>query len=101
MRWKSTGSNLKSDAEVTQLVHDVLKALDINIQQLSRFNTSCETSHYDAVEKEIPPEDVFTVDRWTCMSINISVPTRENEKEGNGWMFSVDGVLYRPILDVV
>ena len=99
MKWKSTSSNLKSNAEVTRLVHDVLKALDFNIQELSSLNASHETSHFDAIKKEIPPKDAFGVDRWKCMSINISVPTRENKKEGNGWMFSIDGVLYRPILD--
>jgi hypothetical protein len=101
MRWKSTGSNLKSNAKVTRLVHDVLEAPDFDIQELSSFNASRKTSHFDAVEKEIPPEDVFAVDRWKRTSIDISVPTRENKKEGNGRTFSVDGVLYRPILDVI
>ena len=79
MRWKATGSNLKSDAEITQLVHEVIKAPDFNIQDLSNFNASHEASHFDVVEKEISPEDVFAVDRWKHMSIDISIPTRENK----------------------
>ena len=101
MRWKATGSNLKSDAEITRLVHEVIEAPDFDIQDLSNFNASREASRFDAVEKEIPPEDVFAVDRWKRTSIDISVPTRENKKEGNGRTFSVDGLLYRPILDVI
>jgi hypothetical protein len=95
MTWKATSSTLKSDTEVTQLVHDVLRAPDFDMQNLLRFNASSETFWFDAAQKEIPPDDVFGVDRWKCTTIDISVPTRENKKEGNGWMFSVDGLLYR------
>lgn len=101
MTWKLTGSAQKSNAEVTQLVHEVLQALDFNIQDLSRFNAFNETSHFDAAQKEIPPEDTFRINKWKHVTINILVPTREKEKEGNGQTFSIDGLLYRPILDVV
>ena len=100
MTWKETGSNLKSNSEVTRLVHDVLQASDFDIQDLSLFNTSRHTSQIDAAQKEIPPEDVFGIDRWKRTMVEISVPIRE-KKEGNGQTFSVDGLQYRPILDVI
>ena len=101
MMWKATGSSLKSNVEVTWLVHDVLQALDFDIQDLSKFNASSETSRFDAAQKEIPPDDVFGIDRWKRVTIDISVPTREKKKEGNSQTFSVDSLLYRPILDVI
>ena len=101
MSWKTTGSSLKSNSEVTRLVHEVLQAPDFDIADLSRFDTSREAARFDAAEKSIPPEDVFGIDRWKHTTVEISVPTREKKKEGNGLTFSVDGLHYRPILDVV
>ena len=101
MNWKNTGSNLKSNSEVTRLVQEVLRAPDFKIQDLSSFNASRETSRFDVAEKEIPPEDGFGINRWKHTTVNISVPTREKKKEGNGLTFSVDGLRYRSILDVI
>ena len=101
MSWKTTGGILKSNSEVTRLVHEVLQAPDFNIPDLSRFDASREAAWFDVAEKSIPPEDVFGIDRWKYTAIDISVPTREKKKEGNGLAFSVDGLCYRPILDVV
>jgi len=94
-------SHHKSDVEVTWLVCEVIQALDFDIPDLAGFNASSETAQFDAVQKKIPPEDIFGIDRWKCMTINISVPTREKEKDGNGQIFSVESLLHRSILDVV
>ena len=101
MSWKNSGSTQKSNSEVNRLVHEVLQATDFNAKDLASFDASTETSRFDAAEKEIPPEDVFAIDRWRHTTIDISVPTREKKKEGNGVTFSVDGLRYRPILDVI
>ena len=55
----------------------------------------------EAAQKEIPPDDPFSINKWQCTSVNISVPTREKNKEGNGRIFTIDGFCYRPILDVI
>ena len=68
---------------------------------MSRFDASREAAQFDTAEKSIPPEDVFGIDRWKHTTIEISVPTREKKKEGNGVTFSVDSLHYRPILDVM
>ena len=101
MTWKETGSALKSDTEVTQLVHDVLQAPDFDIQDLSLFDASRHTSQLDTDHKSIPPEDLFSINKWKCMTVKISIPTWEKKKEGNGWTFLVDGLQYRPILNVL
>ena len=101
MNWKNTSGKLKSNSEVTRLVQEVLRALDFKIQDLSSFNAFRETSRFDMAEKEIPPEDGFGIDRWKHTTVNISVPTREKKKEGNGLRFSMDGLHYRSILDVI
>ena len=91
MNWKNTSGNLKSNSKVTRLVQEVLQALDFKIQDLSSFNASRETSWFDTAEKEIPPEDGFSINRWKHTTVNISVPTREKKKEGkwtdvfHGW----------------
>ena len=55
----------------------------------------------DAAQKEIPPEDPFGIDRWQCMTIEISVPTRKKNNEGSGRIFPVEGFCYRLITDVM
>ena len=101
MKWKESGSAHKSDSEVTRLVHEVLQAPDFNIHNLTNFDASRMTSRLDAAQKEIPLSDPFGIDGWQCTNVEISVPTREKKKEGNGRKFVVDGFCYRPILDVV
>ena len=88
------GSTQKSDSEVTQLVHEVLRAPDFDMQDLSRFDASRETSQFNAAKKKIPPEDAFRINKWKCASIDISVPTREKKKEGNYQVLAVEQVYY-------
>ena len=64
MTWKETGSALKSNTEVMQLVHDILQAPDFDVQDLSLFDASRHTSQLDAAQKSIPPEDLFSIDKW-------------------------------------
>ena len=101
MRKKKYHYTQKSNSKVTQLVHEVLLAPDFDLQDLSRFNASRETSWFDTAEKEISPEDVFSINKWKHTLVNITVPTRERKKKGNGLTFTVDGLCYRSILDVV
>ena len=101
MRWKESGSAYKSSLEATRLVHEVLQAPDFSIHDLTNFDTSRETCQMEAAQKEIPPDDLFGIDKWRCTSVNISVPTREKNKEGNGRIFTIDRFRYRPILDVI
>ena len=82
------------------LVQEVLQAQDFKIKDLSSFDAARQSSWFNAAQKEIPPDDVFGIDRWKLTSINISIPTKE-KKKGNGVTFSMDGLCYRPILDVV
>ena len=76
-RGKTMGGILKSNSEVTQLVHEVLQALDFNIPDLSRFDASREAAWFDVAEKSIPPKDVFGIDGWKHTA-------REKKKEGSG-----------------
>ena len=40
MTWKLTGNSQKSSNEVTRLVHDVIQAIDFNIDDLGNFDAS-------------------------------------------------------------
>jgi len=101
MMWKNTGSTQKSHSEVTHLVHEVLQAPNFNLQDLSNFNASRETARFDTAQKGLPPGDPFGIDKWKCTAVDILVPTREKKEEGNGQMFTVGSLLYKPITDVV
>ena len=101
MRWKESSSAHKSNSEITRLVQDVLQALDFNIDDLRNFDASRETRRMDAAQKMVPQHDPFGIDGWRRTTIEISVPTREKNKEGNGRIFSMDGFRYRSITDVV
>ena len=101
MRWKESGSAHKSNSEITRLVQDVLQAPDFNIDDLRNFDASRETRRMDAAQKMVPQHDPFGIDGWRRTTIEISVPTREKNKEGNGRIFSVDGFHYRSITDVM
>ena len=76
MRWKVCGGTHKSDVEATWLVHEVLQAPDFN------FDASKETCWMEAAQKKISQDDLFRIDKWWCMSVNISIGANKGEKQG-------------------
>ncbi|KIM54557.1 hypothetical protein SCLCIDRAFT_31001 [Scleroderma citrinum Foug A] len=101
MNWRLTGSAQKSSAEVNRLVREVIQAEDFNILELDGFNAHTETSCLDAAERALPEDDPFGIDQWKTTNVEISVPTREKNPEGNGRAFCVEGLRYRPLTSVV
>lgn len=47
MSWKLSGSNQKSNAETTRLVHEVLQAPDFNLEDLAAFDASKESRKFE------------------------------------------------------
>ena len=101
INWRLTGSTQKSSVEVNHLVHKVIQAEDFNILELDGFNAHTETSHLDAAERALPEDDPFGIDQWKTTNIEISVPTREKNPEGNGRAFCVEGLRYWLLTSVV
>ena len=101
MNWRLTGSAQKFSAEVNHLVREVIQVEDFNILELDGFNAHTETSRLDAAESALPEDDPFGTDQWKVTNIEISVPTREKNPNGNGRAFHVEGLRYRPLTSVV
>ncbi|KAH7903969.1 hypothetical protein BJ138DRAFT_1187652, partial [Hygrophoropsis aurantiaca] len=101
MSWKMTGTNRKSDDEVTRLVKEVINPDGFNTADLSNFNAHTEMKHFDAAEETLEPNDIFRKDGWKEAAVEICVPTREKTSKGNGRPFSIPGFLYRPLTAVI
>ena len=100
MSWKHSGGGQKSDAEITRLVKDVICADDFTIDDLKEFDASRESRRLDAAMKQ-HSEDIFQCDSWTKSSLQIHVPTREKDPNGNGRPFIVPNFMHRPITSVI
>ena len=101
MTWTITGSPQKSTLEVTRLVHDILQAPDFSTEELAGFDAHMETHHLDATQNTVRKDDPFSQDKWQCRSMDIAIPTWEKNPVGNGKTFMVEGLYYRPLLDVI
>ena len=105
MTWMMTGSRIKSEAEVTRLVDEVLKSEDFDCDHFIGFNAHTEMKHFD--KSEIAPGDESGItlnlaqDGWKESTISISVPTRERCASGNGQEFTIPGLFHRSLTGVI
>ena len=96
MRWANTGSNSKSEGEVNRLVDDVLNAPDFHAKDLCNFSAHRENSHLDMADKATPLEDNFQV-----TSVSIEVPAGQPSDLLASRTYSVPGLRYRKLLNVI
>lgn len=96
MRWINTGSRSKSEGEVNRLVNGVLSASDFRAEDLHNFNAHRENGRLDAASRASPLEDGFQV-----ASITIEVPTGESSNSEISRPYSVPGLHYRKLLNVI
>jgi hypothetical protein len=103
MSWKMTStSGLTSEAQVTHLVSEVLKAKDFSVGDLpDNFNTHTEMIRFDTSEATLDPTDIFQIDGWRESAAEILVPTREKNPGGNGQSFTVQGFHHRSLVAVI
>ncbi|EGO03272.1 hypothetical protein SERLA73DRAFT_69174 [Serpula lacrymans var. lacrymans S7.3] len=95
MKWMITGSHQKSEREVTQLVRDIILAPDFNVKDLHSFNARHANQVFD--QSNSPSNDPFTYDGWKESEVNICIPTRTMDANGNGKVFSIPHFRYCPI----
>ena len=102
MTWMMTGSTHKSGAEVTCLVHEVIRSPDFDCDHFVRFNAHTQMKQFDKSE-DTPGDshDHLRQDAWQESTVTISVPTRERKPEGIGQPFSIPGLFHRPITVVI
>ncbi|KAF8426518.1 hypothetical protein L210DRAFT_3306924, partial [Boletus edulis BED1] len=99
MKWRYTGSIMKSQHEVNRLVQEVLLADDFRAEDLSGFSMQTQNSILDAKSTGSSPSD-----GWREVDVNIKIPTRTPDlgtTGGSHRSFTISGLLYRPIMDVV
>jgi hypothetical protein len=97
MTWFHLGSNLKSIAELDSLVEDVLLKPDYDPVHLENFSAARENQRLDeTVDPQSAP------DGWTKASVKIKLPgPKVCVPEQDAPEFEVEGLLYRPLLDVM
>jgi len=96
MQWTNTGSNSKSEGEVNRLVDNVLNAPDFRTEDLRNFNAHRENARLDAVDKVSVLGDNFH-----SASIAIDVPTGQSCGSSTTRTYSVPGLRYRKLLNVI
>ena len=96
MRWMNTGSRSKSEGEVNRLVNEVLNAPDFSAEDLQGFNAHRENGHLDAANKTSPLDDGFQV-----ASVTIEVPIGEPRDSETSRSYSIPGLHYRKLLNVI
>lgn len=101
MSWMMTGSSQKSQAEATRLVKDVIQADDFDIHDLEHFDAHTEMRRFNAAEDSAPKTSLLEGDDWKQADVEIMVPSKEKNRNGNGRPFSVSGLFYRPLIAVI
>lgn len=77
MTWALASGHQKSAREVTRLVRDVIQAPNFDPEELAGFNAQTATTHLDAAQKSLPPDDPFSRDQWKHTGVDILIPTKE------------------------
>ena len=96
MTWMNSGSHRKSEAEVTRLVNDVLKAEDFSLKDLDGFSVKKSLCTLDNDGSKVTatfPDD------WIEVDVNLEIPTKSKDNKSES--FSVPGFHYRPLVAVI
>ena len=96
MQWMNTGSQLKSEGEVNRLVNTVLSAPDFRTKDLQSFSAHWENGRLDAANKASSLGDDFQV-----ALVTIEVPTGESSDSETSRPYSVPGLHYWKLLNVI
>ena len=97
MRWMNTRSRSKSEGEVNCLVNEVLKAPDFRVEDLENFNAHRAHSRLDAAKKKSDPSS----NDFQVASVAIEVPTGERNNSGASRLYSVPGLRFRNLSNVI
>ena len=96
MHWMNTRNSSKSKGKVDRLVRDVINAPDFQVEDFQNLNVHHENCRLDTANKAMPFEDDFK-----AASVTIEVPTGEPGNQLASRAYSVPGLHYRKLLNVV
>lgn len=97
MTYFNSGSTTKSAGEADRLVNDVLQAPDFVLDDLIGFNAHRENERLDKAIQD--SEQSPFLRQFTSQSVDIQVPS--GEKHVPPTTFTIPGLLYRKITDVI
>ncbi|KAF8896664.1 hypothetical protein BD779DRAFT_1466557 [Infundibulicybe gibba] len=99
MQWATSGSNKKTETEITRLAKSVLCAPDFNTADLIGFDAHRENARLDGSEKDIPEDSPFAKDGWRETSVDINIPS--NARGVPPSKFSIPGLHHRSLVEVI
>ncbi|KAJ7156268.1 hypothetical protein C8R46DRAFT_1004688 [Mycena filopes] len=102
MTWFHLGSNIKSIADLDTLVTDVLLQDDYDPAQLQNFSAARENKRFNDSTSNDNTPDSAPPDGWKKASVKIKLPAPGvRVAEADAAEFEVEGLVYRPLLDVM
>ena len=102
MNWANSGSNLKTEAEVTRLGQEVLLSPNFRAEELGTFNAHQENKQMDKAFAEVTPNIPFSGDGWHEAKVDIEVPVASRVKPSPpSRTFSIPGLHFRPLVEVI
>jgi hypothetical protein len=99
MGWANSGTNSKSEAEVTRLVSEVISADDFRASDLAGFNAHRENKVLDDSDKPGPGGTPWIKDGWKDTTVDVEIPS--GVKNAPPRTFSVPGLHHRSIVQVI
>ena len=95
MQWLNNGQTMKSEAETTKFVHNVILSPTFNADDLAGFDAHRENQRLD---KALLQESALR-SQFTESSVDILVPSGESNSEGR--TFRVPGLLHRKLTSII
>ena len=99
--WMVTSSG-NTPTGMNNLVHGVIRHQDFNPSELEDFNAVTATRRFEREHFSKPGTSLKAGDGWKEGSVKIRVPcTKVQQKESEAPEFTIDGILYRDVVEVV
>ena len=101
LAWLATGAGNTPEG-VNDLVHNIILHPDFNGSDLEDFNAVTAIRRFEREHFSKPGMTLKAGDGWKEGSVSIRVPcTKVKQKEDDAPEFTVDGILYRDIVEVI
>ncbi|KIK32623.1 hypothetical protein CY34DRAFT_18911 [Suillus luteus UH-Slu-Lm8-n1] len=78
-----------------------MKAEDFDVHDLQHFDSHTEMKHFNASDNSMDPLSILENDGWKKTDVEIMVPSKEKNPNGNGRPFSVSGLVYQLLIAVI
>ena len=99
MSWHNNGSSQKTERELNQLTSEVIGHPEFKSEDLAGFNVHRGHKRLDSTRETTAADTPFHDDSWQELTIEIEVPVPK--KDTTPRKFSVPGLHYRSIIDVI